>query len=855
MAKTHELVFKIDGLLGKGAKNSLSELAKSVTKSTDRLKVLEKVNLQFDSLKDGRARMTELSSRIEKAKERFQSLDRALAASKEKTAGYATEVKRAQEEVDRLSLAVAKHGRANDEENRALARAKVELSILKRNYKESAQETKALSASQDRARSEMGRLTDAAAKQKQKLDGLEESLQGAGFATNKLGEVQAKVQSKMGRLQKFSALKNDMAAQRQQVMGHAMGFMAKAYAAKRILGAPIQAAMDAEETMAGVGKMVDFDSVAEKGAFEKAMRKQLSTEIPMAFSDYGELIASAAGAGIKKDELLAFGSDAAKMSIAMDISAGEAGEMMAKWRSAFGMGQEAVVGLADRINYLGDNSAAKSAEIAGIVSKVGALGELAGLKASQVAALGASMVTMGVQSDVAATGIKKISTTLTKGAAATKSEQKAFDALGLSAEAVAASMQQDAAATITDILSRVRSLDEVAQTSVLTQLFGQENVQAVAPLLNQIDLVKEKLKSVEGSEAMGSLEKEFNARKDTTANRFKLFKNQLGNLKVAVGHDLLPFLNTLMEKVGGVIGKIVAWQQKNPELFSTIVKVTASLIAMSVAMSGLRLMGSGLKLLFLPLKALKEGEGLLGIVKSITSIGSKISKVFGAMKAIAAFLAANPYLIAIAAVAAGIYLLVKHWDTVKAAIVSGWNWLAQTAKTIGSRIKDAFVHAFQSMAQGIGGILSAIAAKIRSIIGGAISWVSAKISAITSSVKGFLGLGAEKKAPRTTNLPVGAYARGGIVTRPTLGLIGEGRSAEAVIPLERNQRSLGLWERTGAALGMSQTSTSSSTVTVNFTVHGEAKRAELESFLPSLKREVLRAMEEARRDQARRAFS
>lgn len=854
MAKTHELVFKIDGLLGKGAKNSLSELAKTVTNSAERLKALEKVNLQFDSLRQGRVRMGELNQKIDKAKERFSSLDRALSSSKEKTEGYALAVKRAQEEVDRLSLAVARHGKANEEENRALSEAKVRLSILKRNYKESAQETKTLSTSQSRARSEMGRLTEAAAKQQKKLDGLEGSLQGAGYATDKLGEVQQKVQGKMGRLSRLSTLKSDMASQRQQVMGHAMAFTAKAYAAKKLLGAPLQAAMDAEETMAGVAKMVDFDSVAEKGAFEQAMRRQLSTEIPMAFTDYGELIASAAGAGIGKEELLSFGSDAAKMSIAMDISAGEAGEMMAKWRSAFGMGQEAVLGLADRINDLGDNSAAKSSEIAGIVSKVGALGELAGLKASQVAALGASMVTMGVQSDVAATGIKKISTTLTKGKAATKSEAKAFEALGLSAEAVAASMQEDAAATITDILSRVRGLDEVAQTSVLTQLFGQENVQAVAPLLNQIDLVKEKLERVQGDEAKGSLEREFESRKNTTAQKLQLMKNKMGSLTAGIGKDLLPVLDQAMEKIGAVIDKVMAWREKNPELFSSIVKVAASLVAFTVAMSGLRLMGSGMKLLFLPLKAFQEGKGLMGIVEKISSIGKSASKVFGVMRSIGAFLMANPYLLAIAAVAAAVFLLVKHWDTVKAALVSGWNFLAQTAASVWGKIRDGFVGAFQTMKEKVKGILSSIAAKIRDTIGGAISWVKEKMERITSSVKGVLGFGAEKSTQRRPSIPVGAYAKGGIVTRPTLGLIGEGKSAEAVIPLEKNQNSLGLWERTGAALGVSRPSTSSS-VTVNFTVHGDAQKAELEGFLPSLKREILRAMEEAKRDQARRAFS
>lgn len=42
-----------------------------------------------------------------------------------------------------------------------------------------------------------------------------------------------------------------------------------------------------------------------------------------------------------------------------------------------------------------------------------------------------------------------------------------------------------------------------------------------------------------------------------------------------------------------------------------------------------------------------------------------------------AFLA-NPIVLVIAAIAAALYLLWKHWDTVKAALITGWNWIQQT---------------------------------------------------------------------------------------------------------------------------------------------------------------------------------
>ena len=71
------------------------------------------------------------------------------------------------------------------------------------------------------------------------------------------------------------------------------------------------------------------------------------------------------------------------------------------------MNQKEVITLADQVNYLSNVTAASSNDISDIVTRVGPLGEVAGINAGQIAALGASMAGVGVQSEIAATGIKK----------------------------------------------------------------------------------------------------------------------------------------------------------------------------------------------------------------------------------------------------------------------------------------------------------------------------------------------------------------------------------------------------------------------------------------------------------------
>lgn len=55
--------------------------------------------------------------------------------------------------------------------------------------------------------------------------------------------------------------------------------------------------------------------------------------------------------------------------------------MMAKWRTAFSMGQTDVTRLADQINALTNAYGGNATAVSGIVTRIGALGEVAGVTA------------------------------------------------------------------------------------------------------------------------------------------------------------------------------------------------------------------------------------------------------------------------------------------------------------------------------------------------------------------------------------------------------------------------------------------------------------------------------------------
>ena len=323
----------------------------------------------------------------------------------------------------------------------------------------------------------------------------------------------------------------------------------------------VQAAVDFESAMADVAKVVDGlrDENGNLTDSYYAMSDsivQMSKDIPMAAEDLAAITASAGTAGIAAEELTTFTETAAKMGVAFDTTAEQAGDWMAKWRTSFSMGQEEVTALADQINYLSNNSASTASELSTIVTAVGPLGDVAGISAAQIAALGSTMVGVGVQQDVAATGIKKMATTMVAGASATDTQAAVLEKLGMDATDLAVRMQDDAVGAILSFLDAVSQLPKAEQAAALKDYFGQESVGAIAPLLTNLDVLRQRFEMVADAQLYaGSMDAEYAARAATTANNIQLYENRIAALKIQIGDYLLPVVN----KVLGVASTGLAW--------------------------------------------------------------------------------------------------------------------------------------------------------------------------------------------------------------------------------------------------------------------------------------------------------
>ncbi len=446
-------------------------------------------------------------------------------------------------------------------------------------------------------------LTNTIEGQENQLKTLREELKRAGVNTDNLEDSNKRLAESYGKLKKSQENLAEISRLQAENNARISKYKSSLLATTGVIAAvgtviykgPVEAAKAFESSMSDVIKVVDGlkDST---GAFTQEyyeLRKDiinLSKVIPMSAEGLSQIAAAAGQAGIAREEIAQFAEDAAKMGVAFDTTAEAAGDSMAKWRTSFKLTQEEVVVLADKINYLSNNTASNATQISEIVTKIGPLGDVAGLASGEIAALGATLVGVGVQEDVAATGIKKLMTTMTAGTSATANQEAVLYKLGLSATDLAERMQVDAQGAILDFMDAVSKLPKAEQAAALKDYFGQESVAAIAPLLTSLEVLEENFYMVgDASQYAGSMEGEFAARSDTTANKIELMKNKAEAFSILIGETFLPMVGEGAETLGKLIDKVYDFTEANPELVTTLAKVAAGVATAKVGFDGIML--------------------------------------------------------------------------------------------------------------------------------------------------------------------------------------------------------------------------------------------------------------------------
>ena len=607
----------------------------------------------------------------------------------------------------------------------------------------------------------------------------------------------------------------------------------KAQSLASMFAAPAQAAIQFESSMADVKKVVDFKTPQQFKEMSDDIL-ELSKRIPMTADALAQIVAAGGQSGIERESLTSFAESAAKMGVAFDITAEQAGDMMAKWRTAFKMNQEEVVKLADKVNYLGNTTAASAPLISDVVTRIGPLGEVGGVASGEIAALGAAMVGSGIQSEVAATGIKNLILSLTAGESATKSQKEALQGLGLESEVVAKNMQSDAKGTILQVLSSIQALSKEKQAAALSELFGKESLSAIAPLLSNLDGLKENLDKVaDAQKYTGSMEGEFAARSATTANSIQLMSNRANAAQIAIGNGLLPVIAPAMEIIGGLATRVGELATNYPGLTQGVIIATGAFATLYGVIAAGKIIAMEMNAVKFTYLALMKSSIAKTIIASTVSKASAAMTglMTGAQWALNAAMTANPIGLVIAGIAALIaigYVLYQNWGTISAFASTMWEGGKQAIANFGETIMNK-----------ISSICDTVTQKWQSLK----DFLSHPIDTLVRYNQSLSGGGEVAQ-----NAEGGIYGKGAFLTT-----FAE-ESPEAAIPLDGSARAVSLWERAGDALGVGGRGAISVNYSPRVTIQGNADQGTVERALSISRRELERMLAEISTDRRRLSY-
>ncbi|WP_265822504.1 phage tail tape measure protein [Geovibrio ferrireducens] len=244
------------------------------------------------------------------------------------------------------------------------------------------------------------------------------------------------------------------------------------------------------------------------------------------------------------------------------------------------------------------------------------------------------------------------------------------------------------------------TLDAIEKQEI-TKAFGTEEAVAMIDLLyKDVKGLETASDSLAVSMGQGAAATEKMARAAERGNEVELFKQRISNLASTIGQLFLPIINGTLDVVGSFMTVIVTATEKFPILTTVIVGAVAGLMAFTTAIYAARLAGNyiaGGYLAFAKVLALigirlpinrKEFVALIRVMnianmraKALaisSSIATAATKAWAfATRMLNLAFISTPIgwiVLGIAAIAAGAYLLIKNWDSVKTFFSGFWAW-------------------------------------------------------------------------------------------------------------------------------------------------------------------------------------
>ena len=330
-------------------------------------------------------------------------------------------------------------------------------------------------------------------------------------------------------------------------IGGALGLGGAAVGGLAVGGAAaygVHQAVTFDKAMADVRKKVNLEAGQTIDDVENMINKT-ARNIGVAREEVAALAAQAGQSGIAFGDMAEFMNIAAKASSAWDISAKESAQTMAEIRAKTGWSNKELEAYADKVNYLGDISAAAEKNISTMWSKASSGAKAAGVSYDDAMVMLTAMRSVGMQEDVAARAFGQFSSRLRNATSLPKRAQTAFKQLGVNPAQLEKGMQTDAMGTMLNFMERLSKSKDKAK--IATGFGGQEWWDEFLLMADSSPETRRLKNALDSGQSKGSLNKSQAIDKSTTANHMTRFSNLMSEVGDRASRRILPTVNSIME--------------------------------------------------------------------------------------------------------------------------------------------------------------------------------------------------------------------------------------------------------------------------------------------------------------------
>lgn len=565
-----------------------------------------------------------------------------------------------------------------------LVKAEERVRTISQAMKEAAYPTKEMQKAFKEATGEANRLKGNITQLSEKQERLRRELAASGADTHKLSSYQRDLKGRMAtataEIEKQSKALEELGKRQQRL--HAAraaydkaidhrnkltGAGAATTAAGVAMGMPILKAVkdyaSFEDAMMGVARQVDGAKDAN-GRYTKTYYemgdaiKAMAERMPLATTEIAAIIEAGARMGIQgKENLLAYAQTTAVMASAFDLPVDQVGEDVAKIAALYKVPIKNISELGDVINYLDDNAQSKGGEIIDVMKRIAGTADTVGMKYREAAALASTFLSLGANSEVAASASNAIMTNLSIATMQPERFQAGLEMLHMSAAAVQKGMSKNATGTIIKVIEAIKSLPQEKQLEATTRLFGKEFGDDASKLAANFGEFRRQLELTNAEQAKGSMDREAQSRNQALSSQYIMLKNTVFDLSSELGQSLKPALVDILGTVRDVLTSVRAWTQAHPELTSALVKGAAILAFIVTTLGALMI---AIAAVLGPLAILKLGIAWFGL---------------GGLAAL------GPLGLAIVGIATAATLIYKNWEPIKEFFINLWDGITEKFNT------------------------------------------------------------------------------------------------------------------------------------------------------------------------------